>query len=93
MKAIYINLDPYLAAFAAWINGGKVGTAPSFDPPPLAVTVPLGQDVAVYLERKYEGEVGGVDDYSADALTIDGQTVKVTASLSSETAPSISQDS
>lgn len=29
MKAIYINLDPYLAAFAAWIKGGKVGPAPA----------------------------------------------------------------
>jgi hypothetical protein len=47
MKAIYINLDPYLAAIAAWIKGGKTGGAPHFDPLPLAVTVPLGQDVAI----------------------------------------------
>ena len=47
MKAIYINFDPYLQAFAAWIKAGKPGTVPSFDPLPLAVTVPLGQDVGI----------------------------------------------
>ena len=48
MKAIYINLDPYLAAFAAWVAGGKSGPAPFFDPIPLAVTVPLGQSLGIY---------------------------------------------
>ena len=48
MKAIYINLDPYLAAFAEWVAGGKSGTAPFFDPIPLAVTVPLGQNLGIY---------------------------------------------
>ena len=41
MKAIYINLDPYLQAVADWLNAGKPGTAPSFNPLPLAVTIPL----------------------------------------------------
>ena len=48
MKAIYINIDPYLAAFAAWLKGGKVGPKPDFQPLPLAVTVPLGQSVGIY---------------------------------------------
>lgn len=47
MKAIYINLDPYLAAFAAWLKGGKSGPPPAFDPLPLAVTIPLGESAAV----------------------------------------------
>ena len=50
MKAIYINLDPDLAACAAWIKGGKVGDAPKFSPLPLAVTPPVGADVAVYAQ-------------------------------------------
>ena len=49
MKAIYLNLDPYLAAVAAWLNAGKPGTAPSFDPLPVAVTIPLGE-TAVFFE-------------------------------------------
>lgn len=48
MKAIYINLDPYLAAFAAWLKGGKSGPAPTGPSVPLAVTVPLGEDVGIY---------------------------------------------
>ena len=47
MKAIYINLDPYLAAFAAWLKAGKPGTAPSFAPLPLAVTIPLGESACI----------------------------------------------
>jgi hypothetical protein len=92
MKAIYINLDPYIAAFAAWLKGGKSGPAPSFQPLPLAVTVSLGQDVAVYLERNFEGVVDGADDFSADQLTVDGQSFGVDARLSDETAPSIAHD-
>ena len=49
MKAIYINLDPYLAAFAAWLKGGKVGPAPHVDPLPLAVTIPLGEEAALLI--------------------------------------------
>lgn len=49
MKAIYINIDPYLAAFAAWTEGGRVGPAPTFQPLPLAVTIPLGETAAIYL--------------------------------------------
>ena len=77
MKAVYINLDPYLAAFAAWIKGGKSGPAPSFQPIPLAVAVPLGQDVAVLfpLVGDTEGE------FSTNDATIDGVTVKFAESL------------
>jgi hypothetical protein len=58
MKAIYINLDPYIAAFAAWIKGGKSGPAPSFDPLPVAVTIPLGETAAIYLNGYAEDESG-----------------------------------
>jgi hypothetical protein len=56
MKAIHINLDPYLAAFAAWLKGGKSGDAPSFDPLPLAVTIPLGESAAIYCPGNTDGE-------------------------------------
>ena len=48
MKAIYINLDPYLQAVADWLNAGATGTAPSFDPLPVAVTIPAGQTACIY---------------------------------------------
>ena len=81
MKAIYINLDPYLAAFAAWLKAGKPGTKPYFDPPPLAVTVPLGESVAIYLEKAWVTED---EDYGPDLLTIDGVTVGVSAFITGE---------
>jgi len=56
MKTIYINLDPYLRELIAWIKGGKVGDAPKFSPLPLAVTPPVGADVAVYAQS---GTVSG----------------------------------
>ena len=69
MKAIYINIDPYLAAFAAWLKGGKVGTKPNFQPLPLAVTIPLGEDVVLLSQS---------DIYSGDpnVYTVDGQSVR-----------------
>ena len=54
MKAIYINLDPYLQAVADWLNAGKPGTVPSFDPLPVAVTIPLGESAGIFF-------VGGGD--------------------------------
>ena len=81
MKAIYINLDPYLAAFAAWIKGGKVGDAPKFAPLPLAVTLPLGESAAIYLEKAWVAED---EDYGPDVLTIDGTNVGVVASIAGE---------
>ena len=50
MKAIYINLDPYLAQIAAWIDAGKPGTVPFFDPLPFSVTIPIGQDIAFFMQ-------------------------------------------
>lgn len=73
MRAIYINLDPYLAAFAAWIKGGKVGDAPSFGPLPLAVTIPLGETAAIYLNGYNEDGTGPSSEY----FTIDEQYIGV----------------
>jgi len=56
MKVICINLDPYLAAFAAWLKGGKSGDPPHFNPLPLAVTIPLGETAAVYCPGNTDGE-------------------------------------
>jgi hypothetical protein len=67
MKAIYINLDPYLAAFAAWLKGGKSGPAPTFNPLPVAVTIPLGESAALYL----------VADCAALQMEIEPQSVTI----------------
>ena len=56
MKAIYINLDPYLAEIADWLNAGKPGTAPKFVPLPLAVTVPLGESACIFCLGNTDGE-------------------------------------
>lgn len=50
MKAIYINIDPYLAAIKEWLDAGKPGTKPDFQPLPLAVTVPAGASAAVFAQ-------------------------------------------
>ena len=73
MKAIYINLDPYLQAVADWLNAGKPGTAPSFDPIPVAVTIPLGESACIYLPSG--GEAGTVPDDSQDSATVSGQSL------------------
>lgn len=72
MKAIYINLDPYLAAFAAWLKGGKVGPVPRFDPLPLAVTIPLGETAAIFAPGTTGGEYADFD--------VDGTAVSAFAS-------------
>ena len=71
MKAIYINLDPYLQAFADWLNAGKPGTVPHFDPLPLAVTIPLGCDAGIAVP----GTGALPDEFPMNEATIDGQTV------------------
>ena len=81
MKAIYINIDPYLAAFAAWLKGGKVGPKPDFQPLPLAVTIPLGESAAIYLEKAWVAED---EDFGPDLLTIDGVTVGVNVGMTGE---------
>ena len=72
MKAIYINLDPYLAQIAAWINAGKPGTAPSFDPLPLAVTIPLGESAGIVVPggKLVDGAVNPLSVFSVDGVVI-----------------------
>ena len=73
MKAIYINLDPYLQAVADWLNSGATGTAPKFDPLPLAVTIPLGESAAIYCPSGGEPETDPGD--AANDVTVSGQTL------------------
>ena len=82
MKAIYINLDPYFAVFAAWLKGGRVGPAPTFNPLPLAVTVPLGEEVCIFLPAQSASDSTGKinpeepdADWDASQSTIDGVSV------------------
>jgi hypothetical protein len=76
MKAIYINLDPYLAAFAAWLKGGKSGPAPTFNPLPLAVTIPLGETPVLIIPAASasdpDGPIQGDGDWDLDYVEIDG---------------------
>jgi hypothetical protein len=78
MKAIYINIDPYLAAFAAWIKGGKVGPAPSGPSVPLSVTVPLGETAAIYLNGFNED-----GSPASEYFTVDGQFIGVFEEIAS----------
>lgn len=68
MKAIYINLDPYLQAFADWLAAGKPGDKPKFSPLPLAITVPLGQDVVLLVQ-------GNSNDAADTEVSVDGETI------------------
>lgn len=79
MKAIYINLDPYLAAFAAWLKanpadpdtGERATPPPSFDPLPLAVTVPMGQSVGIIVPGgNIVGGISALSAYSVDGITV-----------------------
>ena len=85
MKAIYINLDPYLTKFAAWLKGVRVDpdTGETDTPPPvfnnaipLAVTLPLGADCVVLAPYG-----GTADDPMPNALEIDGVAVYLSATL------------
>lgn len=79
MKAIYINLDPYLAAFADWLNAGGVDPdsgdivipPPSIDPLPVAVTIPLGDTACVFWAAT---DADGETD--VNIVTIDGQSLR-----------------
>lgn len=94
MKAIYINLDPYLAAFAAWLKGGKVGTKPDFQPLPLAVTIPLGEDVAVYCPGgNPSGEPASfvIGDYCFTAIATGDWDPSSGENIASNVAPGLSK--
>lgn len=73
MKAIYINLDPYLQAVADWLNAGKPGTVPSFNPLPLAVTVPMGASVGILCQAAGSS----AQTMEADSVTVDGQSIGI----------------
>ena len=73
MKAIYINLDPYLQAVADWLNAGKPGTVPHFDPLPLAVTIPLGESACAFAP----GGAGAHEGEGA-CFDVDGNTIVAT---------------
>ena len=90
MKAIYINLDPYLAAFAAWLKanpedpdtGARATPPPAFDPLPLAVTIPLGDSAAIF---KAAGTDSG--DWAYVWSTVDGVEIGFKAISSSDPLP------
>ena len=78
MKAIYINLDPYLQAFADWHNGTTFDSEgipatppPAFNPLPLAVTIPLGESAAVLLPVK-----DGLSGANLCEATVSGVAIK-----------------
>ena len=73
MKAIYINIDPYLKAVADWLNAGATGTAPCFDPLPVAVTIPLGETACIYCPSSGEAETDPID--APNSVTVDGKTL------------------
>ena len=78
MKAIYINLDPYLQAVADWITAGKPVPAPHFDPLPLAVTIPLGESAALFCPIAASDDPLNVtigDAYIEYSLTITGDPI------------------
>lgn len=84
MKAIYINLDPYLQAVADWLNAGKPGTAPSFNPLPLAVTIPLGESAVVFIPRSSEG--------AEAAYLVDGQIVLSNCNVDTTDGANVASD-
>lgn len=87
MKAIYINLDPYLAAVAAWLKGGRSGPAPTFQPLPVAVTIPLGESAAIFLQGQSAndptGPVQDWGDFDSNYITVDGYSMYARLDISS----------
>ena len=74
MKAIYINIDQYLQAVADWLNAGHPGTVPSFNPLPLAVTIPLGETAGIYIVAD-AADAESVCE--SQTVTVNGQTLYV----------------
>ena len=73
MKAIYLNIDHYLQAVADWLNAGHPGTTPSFQPLPVAVTIPLGETACIYCPSSGEAETDPID--APNSVTVDGKTL------------------
>ena len=90
MKAIYINLDPFVAAARGYI-AGDVATPPVFqDQLPLAVTVPAGQSAALVCQTEATVD-GGTQPvpFASWMATVGGDSILSNA-LSSDYSPAMS---
>ena len=90
MKAIYINLDPFVAAARGYI-AGDTATPPVFqDQLPLAVTVPAGQSAALVCQTEATVD-GGTQPvpFATWTATVGGDSILSNA-LSSDYAPAMS---
>jgi hypothetical protein len=90
MKAIYINLDQFVAAARPYI-AGDVDTPPVFqDQLPLAVTVPAGQSAALVCQTEATVD-GGTQPvpFATWTATVVGESILSNA-LSSDYAPAMS---
>ena len=90
MKAIYISLDPFVAAARGYI-AGDTATPPVFqDQLPLAVTVPAGQSAALVCQTEATVD-GGTQPvpFATWTATVGGDSILSNA-LSSDYAPAMS---
>ena len=90
MKAIYISLDPFVAAARGYI-AGDTATPPVFqDQLPLAVTVPAGQSAALVCQTEATVD-GGTQPvpFASWTATVGGDSILSNA-LSSDYAPAMS---
>ena len=90
MKAIYINLDPFIADARGYI-AGDTATPPVFqDQLPLAVTVPAGQSAALVCQTEATVD-GGTQPvpFATWTATVGGDSILSNA-LSSDFAPAMS---
>ena len=90
MKAIYINLDPFVAAARGYI-AGDTATPPVFqDQLPLAITVPAGQSAALVCQTEATVD-GGTQPvpFASWTATVGGDSILSNA-LSSDYAPAMS---
>ena len=90
MKAIYINLDPFVAAARDYI-AGDTATPPVFqDQLPLAITVPAGQSAALVCQTEATVD-GGTQPvpFATWTATVGGDSILSNA-LSSDYAPGMS---
>jgi len=92
MKAVYINLDPFVAAARGYI-AGDTATPPVFqDQLPLAVTVPAGQSAALVCQTEATVD-GGTQPvpFATWTATVGGESILSNA-LSSDYAPAMSSE-